>query len=300
VKRGGPLQRRSRIGETSIRQLKPGEPMPDGEPRRYTSDSRGYVRLRWKVGKGEYVETYEHRLVAGIPDADVHHRDGRKGNNDSGNLSPLSKTEHAREHGAQSAARSRRATEWGGARSQGAYDKKRQAAARREERKKFLDQVAELYGAGMTTTEIGNAVGRDPSNISRGLRRAGVPPRPKRRHNADVPPETRQVVHARARLRCERDGKDLADGGGHVHHRRPRQSGGSRADDVHSSANLLLLCVACHEWVESNRTIAYEQGLLVHAGANPAAVPVTVTGGRQVLLHPTKPIYLPNPNEGRS
>lgn len=292
LKRTTPLRRKSRIGETKIRQLKPGEPVPDGEPRRYTSDRRGYVRLRWRVGKGEYVETYEHRLIAGLPDADVHHRDEQKDNNDPGNLEVLSKAEHAREHGVAATAASRRVTEWQGAKCQEAYDKKRRSAQRRAERARFLDQIAELYASGMSTTEVGTAVGRDASNISRALRRAGVAPRPRLKRNTNVPPENRQLVHARARLRCERDGRDLAGGGGHVHHRRPRQRGGSRAPDVHDLSNLLLLCVDCHDWVESNRTAAYEQGLLVHAGFDPATTPVLLRGV-VVLLHPTEPVYLP-------
>lgn len=184
-------------------------------------------------------------------------------------------------------------TEWGGARSQAEFDRRQQAGRRREERKGFLAAIAELYAGGMSTTQVGAAVGRDASNISRALRRAGVVPRPKRKRNVGVPSDTRQVVHARARLRCERDGKDLAAGGGHVHHRRPRQRGGSRAADVHDPSNLLLLCVECHDWVESNRTIAYEQGLLVHTGMAHSTVPVLVRGN-WVLLHPTDPIYLPH------
>ena len=50
---------------TSIRSLRPGEPQPEGEPRRYTN-SAGYVRLRWKLAVGEYVETYERDETASL------------------------------------------------------------------------------------------------------------------------------------------------------------------------------------------------------------------------------------------
>jgi hypothetical protein len=80
-----------------ILQLKPGQPIPTGEPRRYTSDSRGYVRLRWKIAPGQYVETYEHRLVAGIPNAEVHHCDEDKTNNSKPNLKVMTKVAHRRE-----------------------------------------------------------------------------------------------------------------------------------------------------------------------------------------------------------
>ncbi|MBU6430617.1 MAG: hypothetical protein KGR26_16485, partial [Cyanobacteria bacterium REEB65] len=42
-----------------MRYLKPGEPYPDGEPRRYVSSDGAHYRLRWKVGPKSYVETFE-------------------------------------------------------------------------------------------------------------------------------------------------------------------------------------------------------------------------------------------------
>src|SRR5581483_6189066 len=60
-------------GEAMIRYLRPGDPIPEGEPRRY-STPKGYVRLRWKVGPYEYVEAWEHRVLVGNPDGhQVHH-----------------------------------------------------------------------------------------------------------------------------------------------------------------------------------------------------------------------------------
>lgn len=98
-----------------------------------------------------------------------------------------------------------------------------------------------------------------------------------------VPAEVRAVVLARAGLRCERCGRDVAGGGGEVHHRRPAGAGGSKLAESHSAANLLLLCSDGHRWVESHREAALEAGWLVRQGVDPAEVPVLVLG-RWVLL----------------
>jgi 5-methylcytosine-specific restriction enzyme A len=61
---------------------------------------------------------------------------------------------------------------------------------------------------------------------------------------------------------------------GHIHHRRPRRLGGSRRADTNRPSNLLHLCADHHTAVESLRTRAYALGLLLPAGADPAASPV--------------------------
>lgn len=48
-----------------------------------------------------------------------------------------------------------------------------------------------------------------------------------------------------------------------IHHRRPRGSGGTVIVWVNLAANGIVLCVRCHEWVESNRRKARELGFLV-------------------------------------
>ena len=63
------------------RRLRAGEPLPDGEPKR-TPTSDGYVLLRWKIGKYQYVEVLEHRAVAGVvTDDHVHHRNHKRDDN---------------------------------------------------------------------------------------------------------------------------------------------------------------------------------------------------------------------------
>lgn len=48
-----------------------------------------------------------------------------------------------------------------------------------------------------------------------------------------------------------------------THHRRPRGMGGSSQPDTNQSANLICLCSPCHNWIESNRKQALENGWLV-------------------------------------
>lgn len=123
-----------------IRMLRPGEAQPAGEPRRYRS-GHGYIRLRWKVGLRSYVETYEHRLVAGLPSATVHHRNEQKDDNARGNLEALSRPEHVRRHNPFT------------------WD---------------VDCAANLYRSGWTLPQLEAKFGKNTGQIYRGLRSRGV------------------------------------------------------------------------------------------------------------------------------
>ena len=48
-----------------------------------------------------------------------------------------------------------------------------------------------------------------------------------------------------------------------IHHRRPRQSGGSKRDDTNVAANGLDVCHHCHNVIELNRALAYLVGWLL-------------------------------------
>lgn len=87
-------------------------------------------------------------------------------------------------------------------------------------------------------------------------------------------PKVRTLVRVRANLRCEACIRYLGEDDGQQHHRRPRQIGGSKRPDTNVASNLLLLCLSCHQWTESQRAQAYDIGLLVRQSANPAEVPV--------------------------
>lgn len=126
-----------------IRTLRSGEPFPTSEPRRYP-DRAGYIRLRWKVGPGEYVEIREHRAVRAGDESDhVHHINHNPADNRLENLVRLSKHEHAAIHGGKSRKFNRR-------------------------------RAAQLYEAGLSTPELGRVFGVNAASIYRALRAEGV------------------------------------------------------------------------------------------------------------------------------
>lgn len=119
----------------------------------------------------------------------------------------------------------------------------------------------------------------------RPMGRAGTRPRAKRsRRDTGPSATTSSIVWARAGGRCEVCGGSLAGADGYSkHHRHPRRMGGSTRADLNTAANLVLICgsgtTGCHGRIESNRTIAYGEGLLLHDGADPTAVPVLLAIG---------------------
>jgi hypothetical protein len=65
--------------------------------------------------------------------------------------------------------------------------------------------------------------------------------------------------------------------------------GGSRDPETNDVENLMLLSPEAHEYVERNRTEAYERGWLVRQDAIPAAAPVIVmVDGRPALVRLTE------------
>lgn len=264
-----------RTRAAKIRTLRPDESIPVGDPKRYT-DGRGYVRLRWLVDVQTYVEEYEHRIVMGRPLGEVHHINGVKDDNRPENLVVLSKREHAELHEELAKA----ADPDRGARR--ARDRGLEREARTTRQRLRVEAMAADYRDGMSTIDISAKYGVHSSNVSRALRAAGVRMRPAAVAGHGLR-RSQQVVKARAHMRCERCGALTAWTGGQVHHRLPRGMGGSTASDIHSPANLLLLCLDCHTWVESNRTASYDAGWLVHRGTDPAQVPVELHTGRVIL-----------------
>jgi hypothetical protein len=69
----------------------------------------------------------------------------------------------------------------------------------------------------------------------------------------------------------------------HTHHRRPRRAGGTRRPETNLPPNLMRLCVAHHEWIESNRAAALDMGMLLHDSDDPAIVPVETPHGPYLL-----------------
>lgn len=103
-------------------------------------------------------------------------------------------------------------------------------------------------------------------------------------------PAVVELVYERGQWSCELCTSPLGDRRGddhHLHHRRPRRSGGDRRPDTNLPMNLLLLCPGCHEVVESHRTASYRAGWLLAANASPAMEPVLLErGARWALLLP--------------
>lgn len=92
---------------------------------------------------------------------------------------------------------------------------------------------------------------------------------------------TRALLWVRAGGACEVCRRDLTSGYPFSrHHRQPRGAGGTSRADVNDLTNLLLVCgtgtTGCHRTIESARTTAYAQGLLVRMGYQPADVPARI------------------------
>lgn len=68
-----------------------------------------------------------------------------------------------------------------------------------------------------------------------------------------------------------------------THHRRPRGLGGSSWSGINLPSNLLTLCRMHHDYIESHRQWALDNGLLVRQSKDPARIPVTLSIGRVYL-----------------
>lgn len=131
--------------------------------------------------------------------------------------------------------------------------------------------------------------------MKRGTPLKATTSRPKRARDTGPTSTTRTEVWGRAGGRCEVCGSAIAGLlGFSVHHRHPRRMGGSRRPELNTPANLILVCgsgtTGCHGRIESNREQAYAEGLLLHDGADPAAVPVllhTIPGRFPELVYLT-------------
>lgn len=92
-----------------------------------------------------------------------------------------------------------------------------------------------------------------------------------------VEDKVRFLVLARADYKCEKCGGGATGYGFSVHHRAPRQMGGSRDANLHLPANLIVLCGSgvdgCHGWIESNRDKARADGYLLFKIQNAEEIP---------------------------
>lgn len=87
-----------------------------------------------------------------------------------------------------------------------------------------------------------------------------------------IPLSVRRALAARSGGVCERCGCQPAV---HAHHRQKRSQGGE-----HTVANLVHLCVVCHDAVHRAGESAYRTGWLVPRGVDPATVTAVPLGER--------------------
>jgi hypothetical protein len=104
----------------------------------------------------------------------------------------------------------------------------------------------------------------------------------RRRATPRLAASQRALAAAQAKV-AERSGGNCEGCASHpasqFHHRKARQAGGSSRDAaIHSPANLLHLCLWCHEMCESHPD-RWTFGWKVHRGHNPAEVSVLLTIG---------------------
>jgi hypothetical protein len=99
-----------------------------------------------------------------------------------------------------------------------------------------------------------------------------------------IPKANRQIVQGRAFGRCERCLKATLCG--HLHHRRPKGLGGSKAPDRHDVSNLVYLCPEDHQWAHGNPMAAAAAGFIVprSSGNSPLQVPITDLAGQTRFL----------------
>lgn len=95
-----------------------------------------------------------------------------------------------------------------------------------------------------------------------------------------IPTGHRRTVLERSGGLCERCAVWLANVPADIHHRNPRRAGGTKRPEIHAPANLTVICRKCHRWVESQRTLATEQGWLIsqHDQRDPSEIPIYVMG----------------------
>lgn len=105
-----------------------------------------------------------------------------------------------------------------------------------------------------------------------------------RRHGPVVAwPALRAALWTRCGAYCEACGARLNPDWWDAHHRLPRSRGGQ--DDL---CTLVALHGGCHtvgpQAVHQRPAWAYGRGLLIRSGGDPAVVPLTLPGGRTVVL----------------
>lgn len=260
------------ITRSSIRSLRPGEPWPEGEPRRYLN-AEGYTRLRWKVGPGQHVETYLRDESGAL----VRNQPNRLKTVDRARAlvlfdDGLTTVQIARELGCNPATVSRLV------RREGRLGRTKRDYAPEVDKEDLLRRYQANQGYSRIAKDLGVGTGR----VKQTLIDMGVELRPvgrvkgvKQGRRLPMSYETEfqvvsVLVHERSGETCEAQVSAKCSGKGtHVHHRKLRSQGGK--NDL---ATLLDCCIYCHTWLHGNVQEAHDLGLLVWSWEDPADVPI--------------------------
>lgn len=118
-------------------------------------------------------------------------------------------------------------------------------------------------------------------------------------------PDTVTAICERSAYSCEICGSAVGDRRGvdfSIHHRRPRQMGGTRWHGASLPSNLLLACgsgtTGCHGVLESHRAGAVAAGWLVLSRTDPATVACLITRNRWLYLADDASYSLHPPERG--
>jgi hypothetical protein len=93
-----------------------------------------------------------------------------------------------------------------------------------------------------------------------------------------IPRKVRAAVLARDNEACVCCGQNVTYIPYSIHHRKPRQMGGTNDPRINGMANLLTLCgtgtTGCHGYIESHRDEARETGYLLRSVEDAPTTPV--------------------------
>ena len=99
--------------------------------------------------------------------------------------------------------------------------------------------------------------------------------------------EVRAVILSRDEQSCQWCGVPVWARAYSIHHRKPRQMGGTRDKRVNLPANGLVLCglgtTGCHGYLESHRATAYVDGFLIRSLDDAETTPVVTPFGAFLL-----------------
>lgn len=105
--------------------------------------------------------------------------------------------------------------------------------------------------------------------------------------SSGIPTGVRALVIHRDGPNCARCGVLVLNVPSSLHHRKPRQMGGTRDPRINDPRNLIRVCgtgtTGCHEWIESHRDEAREKGWLLRSLDDLSQPLVTLYGTRIML-----------------